>query len=274
MEQRGYWQSRLGFILASAGSAVGLGAIWRFPYVTAQVRWRHVSPSLHFFSLTLGLALLIAETSVGRFTQKGAISATKILGGPRWKVLGYLTVLTGFLIYSFYCVIGGWTLMYLYKAWSGHLLTTDLKFLEQDFERYVEHTPLLIGTQGLYIVLTLLVVVGGVQKGIERVSKVLMPALFVIMIILIIRSVTLDGVWKFIAPDWSKISWESVLAALGLAVFSLSLGTGSMLAYGSYVGKEVDLVRANKWVTSVIGCCQFARRLDDPSCCFSLRFCT
>jgi NSS family neurotransmitter:Na+ symporter len=250
----------VGFILASAGSAVGLGAIWRFPYVAASQGGGAFLFLFIFFSLTLGLALLVAETSIGRLTQKGAVSAFSSLGGSAWKSLGYLSLLAGFIVYSFYGIVGGWTLMYLFKAISSNLLTDNVKQLEHDFGAYVSNGALLITTQGLYILLTLSVIIGGVQKGIERASKFLMPALFVIMLILIVRSLTLDGalegVIQFIKPNWNKITHDTVLEALGLAIFSLSLGTGGMLAYGSYVDKKVDLLHSVKWVTllSVMVC--------------------
>ena len=255
IQKRGGWQSRLGFILASAGSATGLGAIWRFPYVTAQEGGGGFLVLFVVFSLTLGLLLLIAETTVGRTSQRGAVSAFGSLGGAPWRGLGYLSLVAGFLVYAFYSVVGGWTLMYLYRAISGQLLSTDVVLLEQQFNGYISNGPLLITTQFLYIGLTLAVVIGGVRGGIEKISKILMPSLFIMLIILVLRSVTLDGamegVMQFLIPDWSKIDGGSILSALGLAIFSLSLGVGGMLAYGSYVDRDVNLVTAAKWITGL-----------------------
>ncbi len=251
--QRNSWHSKIGFILASAGSAVGLGAIWRFPYVTAEQGGGAFLFLFILFSFILGLALLLIEIAIGRSAQKGAVSAFRTLGGKPWAFLGYLSVLGGFIVYSFYSIVGGWTLMYLYQSLQGKLLSTDLKTLEHNFSAYISDAPSIITTQALYILLTFTIVFKGIQSGIERASKILMPALFVIMLILIARSLTLDGamsgVVKFLIPDWSKTNGTMIVEALGLSIFSLSLGVGAMLAYGSYVNKEVDIVHASQWIT-------------------------
>jgi len=252
---RNTWGSKLGFILAAAGSAVGLGAIWKFPYVTAMNGGGAFLLLFLLFSFTLGLALMIAEIALGRAAQNGAVGAFKRLGGTPWAGLGVLGVLAGFVLFSFYSVVGGWTLAYLGKALDGSVLSSDPARLATMFGEFVSDPVKPILMHGLFAALTLAVVLGGIEKGIERAGKVLMPALFVIMLVLIGRALTLPGAWagvlEFLAPDWSKVTPAMVVDALGLAFFSLSLGVGAMIAYGSYMGRDAGLVNASLWVVGL-----------------------
>ncbi|MFO7314168.1 sodium-dependent transporter [Rhodothermus marinus] len=242
--ERGQWGSRVGFILAAAGSAVGLGNFWRFPYVTGQ------SGGAAFVVIYLAcvalvcLPYLFAELVLGRHTQKNPLGAIRtIRPGSPWVLVGGLCVLTGVFILSYYAVIAGWTFGYIFK---------NLLFAHLDFGHFIASPWIVVPLFALFLGLTMLVVFGGVEEGIERWSKVLMPLLILLMLVLIVRSVTLEGAEKglafYLKPDFSKVTGEVVVAALGQAFFSLSLGMGAMITYGSYLSKREDVVVAGSYV--------------------------
>ncbi|QEL54698.1 sodium-dependent transporter [Chromobacterium paludis] len=249
---RSQWGSRLGFILAAAGSAIGLGAIWKFPYVAATNGGGAFLFVYLGICLTLGLALMLSEMALGRAANAGAVGAFRKLAGGFWPIIGYMGVLVCFLILSFYSVVGGWTIAYIGKSLDGSILTSDAKALGAIFGGFISHPSLPLLYHGVFALLTLAVVAGGVQKGIEALSKFLMPALFALMLLLIARGLTLpgalDGLAYFVAPDFSKLSGAMLMDALGLAFFSLSLGLGIMITYGSYVGRDSNLVGSALWV--------------------------
>ncbi|MXR36441.1 sodium-dependent transporter [Craterilacuibacter sinensis] len=253
--QRSQWGSRLGFILASAGATVGLGSIWKFPYVTAMNGGGAFLLVFIALTFTLGLTLLLAEFAIGRHAKVGAVSAFKKLGGGAWPLVGYAGVLAGFLVLSFYSVVGGWTLGYLLRAVDGRVMSNDPAALAALFGQYVSNPTEPLLTHALFMALTLGVVMAGVKNGIERAGKVLMPALFVLMLVLMVRSLTLPGaaagVAAFLAPDFAKVSPAMLVDALGLAFFSLSVGAGCMLAYGSYLGDDIKLTGSALWVTGL-----------------------
>ncbi|KIA81085.1 transporter [Chromobacterium piscinae] len=253
--QRTQWGSRLGFILASAGATVGLGSIWKFPYVTAMNGGGVFLLVYLAFTFTLGLALLQAELAIGRAAGCGAVGAFARLGSRRWKLLGYSGVLCCFLVFAFYSVVGGWTLGYLLRALDGRVMSDDMSALGQLFGQYVGNPVEALLTHALFAGLTLLVVVGGVQKGIERAGKVLMPLLFLLMLGLIARALTLPGALAgaeaLFRPDFSRLTPAMLVEALGLACFSLSVGAGCMLAYGSYLGQDTRLGNSALWVTGL-----------------------
>ncbi|PRP68990.1 sodium-dependent transporter [Chromobacterium amazonense] len=253
--QRTQWGSRLGFILASAGATVGLGSIWKFPYVTAMNGGGVFLLVYLAFTFTLGLALLQAELAIGRAAGCGAVGAFARLGSRRWKLLGYSGVLCCFLVFAFYSVVGGWTLGYLLRAVDGRVMSDDMSALGQLFGQYVGNPVEALLTHALFAGLTLLVVVGGVQKGIERAGKVLMPLLFLLMLGLIARALTLPGALAgaeaLFRPDFSRLTPAMLVEALGLACFSLSVGAGCMLAYGSYLGQDTRLGNSALWVTGL-----------------------
>ncbi|WP_434631167.1 sodium-dependent transporter [Chromobacterium sp. CV08] len=252
---RTQWGSRLGFILASAGATVGLGSIWKFPYVTAMNGGGAFLLVYLVFTFTLGLALLQAELALGRAAGCGAVGAFAKLGSPRWKLLGYGGVLCCFLVFSFYSVVGGWTLGYLLRALDGRVMSGDVNALGTLFGRYVGDPFEALLSHGLFAGLTLLVVAGGVQKGIERAGKLLMPLLFLLMLVLIARALTLPGamagVEALFRPDFARLTPAMLVEALGLACFSLSVGAGCMLAYGSYLGPDTRLGNSALWVTAL-----------------------
>lgn len=252
---RSQWGSRLGFILAAAGSAIGLGAIWKFPYVAATNGGGAFLFIFLLFCLTLGLVMMLAEMALGRAAQQGAVGAFRKLGGDAWPLVGYMGVLVCFLIFSFYSVVGGWTVAYIVKSLDGGILTSDAKVLGDTFGSFISDPVQPLLYHGAFAALTLAVVIGGVQKGIENLSKFLMPALFVLMLVLIVRGLTLpgalDGLLYFVTPDFSKLSASMAIDALGLAFFSLSLGMGIMITYGSYVTKESQLLGSSLWVIAL-----------------------
>nr|WP_295974193.1 sodium-dependent transporter [uncultured Bacillus sp.] len=247
MEQKEQWSSKIGFILASAGSAIGLGAIWKLPYVTGTSGGGAFITIFILFSLLIGFPLLLAEFVIGRSTQKEAISAYKeIAPGTRWHWVGYLGVTTCFILLSFYSVIGGWIIQYIVFGLTGRVGTGNVNY-ETLFNESVSNPFLVIGAQALFLIITILVVGRGIQKGIESASKFMMPALFVLFIVLIIRSLTLEGamagVTFFLAPDFSKLSSQSILYALGQSFFLLSVGVSVMVTYSSYLSKNESIVQ-------------------------------
>ena len=234
---RGTWGSRMGFILAAAGSAIGLGNIWRYPYVTGENGGAAFVLLYVACVFVIALPVLIAELSLGRRTTLDAVGAFKALSpSKKWPMVGYLGVATGVGILSFYLVIAGWTL--------GYIVRSVIPSAE-DFSQFVANPWEEIGYFTGFLFLTMFVVLGGVEKGIERWSKFLMPALFVLLMGLITYNMTLDGaaagIEFYLKPDFSKINGSTALAALGQAFFSLSLGMGTMITYGSYISKKENI---------------------------------
>lgn len=237
---RGQWSSRMGFILAAAGSAIGLGNIWRFPYVAGENGGGAFVLLYIVFVLLIGLPYMFAELALGRSTQRnpvGAIDAIK--PGSAWKLAGLLGVITGVGILSFYGVIAGWTIGYIYKMISGNT---------GGFAEFIADPVKVILLYALFLGITTVIVYGGVASGIERWSKILMPFLFALLVVLILYANTrpgaAEGLAFYLKPDFTKISGTMALAALGQAFFSLSLGMGLMITYGSYASKNEDLVSA------------------------------
>ncbi len=254
-DARANWGSRLGFILAASGSAVGLGAIWKFPYIAGRNGGGAFLLAYLGCVFTLGLSLLMAEMLIGRMAKRSATSAYRLLGNKLWAWAGRLSVLCVFIIFAYYNVVGGWTVAYLFRSLTGEALTHDTARLNEMFSAFVADPVWSMVYTALFLGLTAGIVLKGVEKGIERMSKVLMPALFILMLLLIGRSLTLDGaiegVWYFITPDFSKFTPDMLVDAMGLAFFSLSLGGGMIIAYGSYISPETKLTGATFWVATL-----------------------
>lgn len=244
---RGVWGSRMGFVLAAAGSAIGLGNIWRFPYATGQNGGAAFVLLYILFVILIGAPVMIAELAIGRNTQLNPVGAfRKLAPGSLWTVVGMLGVATGVGILSYYSVIAGWTVGYFVKTISGEFSTIIAKDISQQiFENFVGNPYSAVGYLFVFIIFTAYVVVGGVSRGIERWTKILMPILFILLILLTIRSVTLnnaaEGLVFYLKPDFTKITAGTVGNALGQALFSLSLGMGAMITYGSYISKRDNL---------------------------------
>lgn len=257
MEKRGQWASNIGFILAAAGSAVGLGNIWKFPGVAYNNGGGAFLILYIIIVFLIGSTVMLAEFSVGRNTQKNAVGAFRSLD-RRFTWVGSIGILTGFIILCYYGHVGGWVMKYIFAyATDATGVFVDptnyfLNFLGADGNFPVQAAvifPL------IFMAITVFIITKGVSEGIEKVSKVLMPALFVILIVIAIRSVTLPGAMEkltqFLVVDFGKLNGTSVLAALGQAFFSLSLGMGVMVTYGSYLSRKENLVRNTLTVCSL-----------------------
>ena len=252
-QPRDTWGSKAAFILAAAGSAIGLGNIWGFPTVAGQNGGAAFLAIYLVAVAFIGAPVMLAELIVGRKTGRNPVGAFKALA-PRtaWVFVGGLGVFTGLAILSFYSVIAGWTMSYIFKSAIGTFgpeADTAAIFAE------VAGNPIrAIGWHLGFMALTIYVVLGGVRDGIERWTKVLMPVLFILLVALAVRAVTLSGAAEglefYFKPDFSKVTGGVVLAAIGQAFFSLSLGMGAMITYGSYVSKRDDLVSSAAWVTA------------------------
>jgi neurotransmitter:Na+ symporter, NSS family len=249
MKQPEQWTSKIGFILAAAGSAIGLGAIWKFPYMTGTNGGGLFLLLFLLFTLFIGTPILLAEFIIGRSTEKDAVRAYQTLAPKTpWYLLGYMGVIASFILLSFYSVVGGWILSYLLRSITGALSGLSQKEYGALFEKIISNPVEVIVAQFAFMVLTIWVVQGGVQKGIERASRYMMPALFLLFIVLMIRSLTLEGAWEgvkfFLKPNFSNMNGETILLALGQAFFALSVGISVMVTYASYLSKEENMVKS------------------------------
>ncbi len=251
MTQRAQWGSRVGFILAAAGSAVGLGNIWKFPYETGTNGGGAFVAVYLTCVLLVGLPVMIAEILLGRSTQKSPVGAVRELSSPRspWQAFGWLGVASSFVILSFYSIVAGWSLHYAWLALTGGITNTDTSSLQNIFTEVFASPGINLFWHIFFITITMAIVLGGVAKGLERWARILMPALFIMLIALLLKSFTLEGFsegMSFVFGFHSeKLTAEGVLEALGQAFFSLSLGMGSMVTYGSYLRKQDDIVSAS-----------------------------
>ncbi len=247
-EKRSSFSGKLGFVLASAGSAVGLGNIWRFPYLAAKYGGGIFLLVYLVLALTFGFALMCAEIAIGRKTGTSAIGAYKKLD-KRFGFLGGVASIVPVIILPYYCVIGGWIIKYLYTFISGGMTNaTNDNFFGDFISSPVEP----IAWFFLFLGATSLVVLFGVEKGIEKVSKVMMPILVVLIVFIAVYSMfmpgALEGVKYYLTPDFSKFSITTVLAAMGQLFYSMSLAMGIMITYGSYMKKDVNLESSVKQI--------------------------
>lgn len=243
------WTSKLGFILATAGSAIGLGAIWKFPYIAGMSGGGAFLFIFLIFTIFIGLPILLAEFIIGRGSQKDAVSAYRFFApGSNWHFIGMLGMVTCFILLSFYSVVGGWILLYLGETLLGNLSGLPENEYGMVFNDFIANPYYAIGAQLVFMVITIIVVAKGVQKGIERAGKIMMPALFIAFIILIIRSLTLDQIGEglnfFLYPDFSNLNSETILFALGQSFFSISVGVSVMVTYSSYLAKNEDMPKS------------------------------
>lgn len=289
------WSSNIGFLLATAGSAIGLGNVWKFPYITGENGGGAFVLVYLVCIACIGFPLMVCEFSLGRATRQGAVGAFRtfsrdrntplsmllsgllvligalllsfqywgygvlavaagiILGVWGWKVVGAVVgVISPGLIASYYCVIGGWTLIYFFKAIAGELNFQDPKVAEEVLAPIVSSDPSMMPAQivafFIFIVLTAVALLYGVRRGIERFSKILMPLLFLLLLLLVVRGMALpgamEGVRFFLQPKLGNLHMESVLVALGHAFFTLSLAMGISITYGSYMRKDQNVVKS------------------------------
>lgn len=244
---REHWGSRLGFILAAIGSAIGLGVLWKFPYTVGENGGGLFLFSYFICVLVIGIPVLIGELLLGRRSQRAAVGAFAVLGegNSKWKIAGWLGVLSSFLIMSFYSVIAGWGMSYVLMSLSGFYQNIPSEEISGVFEKLSASGSITLFWHFLFTLITMSIVLTGVRKGIEFWSKLMTRALFVILISLFCYSTTLDGFGKAVHfifyPDWKEFNFSSALEALGLAFFTLSLGQGIMISYGSYLRKKENI---------------------------------
>ena len=244
--QRDGFSSKIGIIAAAAGSAIGLGNIWKFPYITGIYGGAAFILVYLVCIALIGLPVMLSEFLIGRRAQKNAIgSFKKLKPNSPWFMTGWMGFMAAFMILSFYGVVAGWTLDYVVKAAMNSFKGMSPDDIGNTFGSLITSTWTPIIWQLIFMAMTAAVILGGVKDGIEKYAKILMPLLLVIIVVLDIRAITLPGASEGIAflfkPDFSKMSAEAVLSALGHAFFSLSLGMGTMITYGSYIGKKENL---------------------------------
>lgn len=259
MKERSSFSSRIGFVLAAAGSAVGLGNLWRFPYLAAKYGGGIFLLTYLVLAVTFGFALMITEIAIGRKTRTSCLKAYGILD-KRFRFLGPLSATVPILIVPYYCVIGGWVIKYLFEFATGN----GLSLAGDDyFTNFITvANPALLDSPMpwfiLFVLLTAMVVMFGVEKGIEKVSKVMMPILVVLCVIVAAYSLTLpgalDGLKFYLLPDFSNFSVSTVLGAMGQLFYSMSLAMGIMITYGSYM-KDTDDLETSVWQIEIFDTC-------------------
>jgi len=240
----GFWKGRIAFFLAATGSAVGLGSIWKFPYITGENGGGAFVLVYLLCIAFVGIPVMMAEVLMGRRARQNPVTAVGTLAREsgattRWTGMGLLGIATSYLILTYYVVITGWAFAYIFHAGSGAFVAASPEKISADFGALLGNTPALLAWSTLMLLLTGATVMGGVQKGIERAVTILMPGLLVILLLLVgycmAEGAFMEGVRFMFAPDFSKLTASGVLVALGHAFFTLSLASGVMVAYGAYV---------------------------------------
>ena len=247
--ERGNFGTKIGIVLATAGSAVGLGNIWRFPYMTGQNGGAAFILIYFVFVFLIGIPGMMSEFIVGRHSAANAARAYKTLSrGKPWQIVGYMGVITSMIILGFYAVVAGWCLQYFYASIIGHL-SGDANYVMEYFKAFSTHPVKPVLWTIAFILLTHYVVVHGVRNGIEKASNILMPTLFILMIIVVVASCMLPGSMKGVdflfKPDFTKVNRGMLLEAMGQAFFSLSLGTACLCTYASYFSRQTNLLRSS-----------------------------
>ena len=250
IKERGNWGSQFGFIAAAAGSAVGLGNIWKFPYITGLYGGAAFVLVYLLFVILVCIPIMNSELLVGRKSGKNALGAFKeLVPKSSWWIVGLMGILAGFIILSYYSVIAGWATAYIFK--SGAYMAAGANPADV-FVGFITSPVTPIIWHAIFMTMCIGIVMAGIEKGIEKYAKILMPALVLILLVLIVRSLTLPGAGAglsfYLKPDFSKLSAEGILAALGQAFFSLSLGMGCMITYGSYLKKDQNIPANSYWI--------------------------
>jgi len=252
--QQGEWSSHFAFILAATGSAVGLGNIWKFPYITGENGGGAFVLVYILCVAVIGVPIMIAETMLGRRGRKNPVDTMTALtkeanADEHWPYLGWMGIIAGLLILSYYSVIAGWASAYTLKAFTGSFFDADAAATQALFESFVASPIQLIFWHTLFMLATMLIVVRGINNGLERSVRFLMPGLFVLLIFLVGYAMTTSGYFKglnfLFNADFSKLTANSILTAMGQAFFTLSLGMGAVMAYGSYLPKDVSIAKAS-----------------------------
>jgi neurotransmitter:Na+ symporter, NSS family len=244
------WGSRIGFTLAVAGSAIGLANIWRFPYVVGKYGGAAFVIVYILCLLLIGFPVFISEMLIGKASQTSPSGAFRKIGrSEAWSWAGKLTILTGFIVSAFYSAIAGWILGYLVEAFQGTISSfQNPGEAVQNFNLLMDSPVWGIGFHLLFILLSLTVLYAGIRNGIERGNKIFMPLLFIVLIFLVVKGLSMPNAWKglefLFSPDWSLLTPTAILIALGQSFFTLSLGQGTMVTYGSYLNQNENLLKS------------------------------
>ncbi len=253
MKNREQWNSNLGFILAASGSAVGVGNIWKFPTMAGENGGAAFTFIYLLCIFIVGLSILLGELLIGRKTQLSAVGAYKKLSKNKfWVFNGFLGTLSAVVILSFYGVVGGWTLKYTFLSLFGFLKDLNIKETEMIFSDFISLSFEPIFWQISFMLITMFVIINGVKNGIEKWSKIMMPFVIFLLIILALRGIItpggIDGLKFLFYPKFEDLTPHSIVLALGHSFFTLSLGMGTMVAYGSYINKKQDLLVSSIWI--------------------------
>ena len=249
----GMWSSRLMFILAASGSAVGLGNIWRFPYVAGEHGGGAFVLVYVLCIFLIGIPILSSEIFLGRAGRQSPINTMRQLAlqsevSPLWQGIGWMGALAGFLILSFYAVVAGWAMAYVVELGSGVFVNADAATAERVFKDFTSDVWQVVFWHGVFMVVTIFIVSRGVHDGLEKAVKYLMPALFILLLMLVGFSMTSghfgEGLAFLFSLNFDKLTWNGVLIAMGQAFFTLSLGMGAIMAYGAYMPKDTSIIGA------------------------------
>jgi len=255
----GHWSSRMAFILAVTGSAVGLGNIWKFPYIAGQNGGGAFVLVYLVCVIVIGMPVMMSEILIGRRGRRNPVATMELLGKEEgstgaWRVVGSMGVLAGILILSYYSVIAGWTLAYIVKSASGAFVGASAVAVSAEFGNFVGDWRLVALCHTLFMGLAVFVVARGVERGLEQAVRFMVPALLLLMLVLLGYSINSgyfgEGVAFMFTPDFERLTWNSVLAALGQAFFTLSIGMGAIMAYGAYLPEETSITGASAAVVT------------------------
>jgi len=246
----GQWSSRLAFILAVTGSAVGLGNIWRFPYIVGENGGGAFVLVYLVCVFAIGLPIMMSEILIGRRGRRNPVTAMALVaaeegGSRRWGLVGAMGLIGGFIILSFYSVIAGWSVAYIFESGAGRFMGADAEQISGGFERLLGNWTVIGFWHTVFMIMTVVVVARGVEKGLERAVRILVPALLAILLILLIYAINSggfgEGVRFLFTPDFSQLTGTSILMALGQAFFTLSVGMGGIMAYGAYLPEDTSI---------------------------------
>jgi len=249
----------MAFILAVTGSAVGLGNIWKFPYIAGQNGGGAFVLVYLFCVVLIGMPVMMSEILIGRRGRRNPVATMALLGeeegsSRHWRLVGFMGVLAGILILSYYSVIAGWTLAYLYKSGAGHFAGASSAEVSHIFKSFKGDWRLVAVSHTLFMGLTIFVVARGVERGLEQAVRFMVPALLLLMLTLLGYAINSghfsDGLAFMFTPDFGKLTWDSVLAAMGQAFFTLSIGMGAIMAYGAYLPQETSITGASAAVVT------------------------
>ncbi len=252
-EPRAHWSSNIGLVLAATGSAIGLGNLWKFPFITFENDGGAFVLVYLMCIAAVGLPIMMAELLIGRKTQKSVVGALKEAIGPGWGIVGLWGVLCGFILLSYYTVIAGWSLFYFARTVQWTLGGFPAGFSTGDlFDSQVSNAGLQLTLSLAFSAATVGVVYFGVQKGIERVARLFLPLLFGILVLMLVSALRMDGAGEALSfifrPNFAELEPASVLEALGHSFFTLSLGMGAMVTYGSYIDRSQSIVKASAMI--------------------------